>query len=238
MSMAEGLSVAESDLQLFTAHVRETMFKGAETHRWPDEWANLWPNITPEFRFQHTLHVRRLVERLQGEEGGDLSVLQTAAIFHDISHFCSAYDVHGHVAAEMTRDYLSGRRDAAGRAFSADFIDKVYLTIDDHASNKPDSYYLGEVPHESMLLIQADLADKLGPCGAVNQLLLSGYNHRFWQATIEALELYVIGRGERALANDGKRHRLTRAGRRLIEERMAWVRDFLIEMRQDMACVF
>ncbi len=232
------MNVTEQDLELFTGHVRETMFRCAQTHRWPDELANLWPNITPEYRFQHTFHVRRFSETLQAQEGGDLEVLQVAAIFHDVSHFCTSYDEHGRVSAEMTRDYLGSRPSSSGAAFAPAFIDKVYLTIDDHASDKPASYYLAQAPLESMILIEADLADKLGPSGLVSHLLLSGRNGRFWKATNAALEEHVIGRGERALANDGKRYRLTPAGRRLIEERLAWTKDLLEEIKTDIACIF
>lgn len=232
------MNVTKQDLEVFTEHVRNTMFEGAKTHRWPDEFADLWPNITPEYRFQHTLHVRGFVERLQGEEGGELEVLQVAAIFHDVSHFYCSYDAHGRVSAEMARDYLKSHRSTSGSPFSPDFIDRVFLTIDDHASNKPDTYYLTEAPLESRILIEADLADKLGLNGVVTHLLLSGYNQRFWRETNDALERYVIGRGERALANDGKKFRFTPAGRRLIEERLDRVRRFLAEMKEDIACVF
>ncbi len=232
------MNVTSKDLDLFTEHVRQAMFQGASTHRWPNEFAGLWPNITPEYRFQHTLHVRRFAERLQREEGGDLEVLQVAAIFHDVSHFYCSYDVHGRVSAEMARDYLTGHASTSGRPFSADFIGKVFLTIDDHASDKPEAYYLEEAPPESMMLIEADLADKLGVNGIVTHLLLSGHSHRLWRETIETLERYVIRRGERALADDGRKFRMTRAGRRLIEERLDRVKRFLAEMREDIACEF
>jgi len=224
------MPLAQEDLAGFTAHVRKAMFDGARTHRWPDNFTNLWPNITPEYRFQHTLHVLKFVEMLQREDGGDLEVLQTSAIFHDVSHFSCHYDVHGRVSAEMARTYL------VERGLDSTFVDRVYQTIDDHASDKPPSYYLTDAPVESIILIEADLADKLGPNGVVTHLLLSGYNRRLWQATNEALERFVIGRGERALSS-GK-IRWTPAGRRLIEERLAWVRRFLGEIREDIACVF
>ncbi len=232
------MTVTEEDLQVFTEHVRDTMFRCSESHRWPDEFADLWPNITPQYRFQHTLHVRRFCERLRAEQGGDLEVLRVAAIFHDISHFCAPYGDHGRVSAEMARDYLRAHRSGSGVPYGPAFIDKVFLTIDDHASDKSDAYYLSEAPLESMILIEADLADKLGPSGLVSHLLLSGYNRRFWRATNEALEQYVIGRGERALANDGLRYRLTPAGRRLIEERLAWTKRLLEQIRADVACIF
>ncbi|MHB8928812.1 MAG: hypothetical protein ACYC9Q_14415 [Bacillota bacterium] len=41
----------------------------------------------------------------------------------------------------MARDYLSSHRSSTGAPFPAEFIDRVYLTIDDHASDKPSSYY-------------------------------------------------------------------------------------------------
>ncbi len=232
------MTVGAADLVLFTEHVRQTMFEGAKTHVWEPEFAELWPNITPEYRFQHTLHVRRFVERLQGEEGGDLEVLQTAAIFHDISHFHCSYDVHGRVSAEMARHYLETHRTAAGGPFPPWFIDKVFLTIDDHASDKAHSYYLEQAPLESMILIEADLADKLGVNGTMSHLLISGHKERFWRETLEGLERYIIARGERALANDGKKFRMTPAGRRLIEERVAWVKRFLAEARTEIACEF
>ncbi len=225
------------DLQVFTDHVRRTMFECAVTLDRPQA-AEFWPLSTPEYRFQHTLHVRRFVERLQAEEGGDLELLQTSAIFHDISHFSTTYDQHGRVSAEMARDYLTSHRSSTGEPFPADFIDRVFLTIDDHASDKPSSYYLDEVPLESMLLIEADLLDKLGPNGAFAHLLLSGANHRLWQAALATIERDVIGRGERALGNDGKRFHLTPVARRMIEERLAWTKHFLAEVREDVACLF
>ena len=142
------MNVSDQDLELITDHVRETMFRCAETHQWPDEFANLWPNITPEYRFQHTLHVRRFCEILQAREGGDLEVLRVAAIFHDISHFCTGYREHGRVSAEMARDYLGSHRSSSGETFSPALIERVYLTIDDHASDKPASYYLSQAPLE------------------------------------------------------------------------------------------
>lgn len=229
--------VTADDLRVFTDHVRRTMFECAATLDRPVA-AEFWPLVTPQYRFQHTLHVRRFIERLQAEEGGDLGLLQTSAIFHDISHFSTTYDQHGRVSAEMARDYLTTHRGSTGAPFPAEFIDRVYLTIDDHASDKPSSYYLEEVPLESMLLIEADLLDKLGPNGAVAHLLLSGANHRLWQAAIATIERDVIGRGERALGNDGKRFHLTPHARRMIEERLTWTRHFLAEVREDVACLF
>ncbi|MHB8928813.1 MAG: hypothetical protein ACYC9Q_14420 [Bacillota bacterium] len=63
--------VTADDLQAFTDHVKRTMFESAATLDRP-EAAEFWPLVTPEYRFQHTIHVRRFVQRLQAEEGGDL----------------------------------------------------------------------------------------------------------------------------------------------------------------------
>lgn len=230
--------LTSQDLESFTAHVRETMFSGAKTHVWPPEQAHLWPMITPEYRFQHTLHVRRFVEVLQAEDGGDLTVLQTAAIFHDISHFHTSYDDHGRVSAEMAKDYLTNHPSSEGTLFRAAFIDRVFTTVDDHASDKPDAYFLNEAPLESMILIEADLLDKVGPTGVISHLMLQGANRRFWREAIDDLQRRVIDRGRRALGNDGRKFRMTPAGRRLIEERLAWTEQFLAAAQSDTLSVF
>lgn len=228
--------ITDEDLERFTAYVRETMFEGAKTHRWPEEVADFWPSISPEYRFQHSLHVRRFVERLQREEGGDPDVLRTAAIFHDVSHFRCPNEIHGRVAADMARSYLESHTSASGRPFPPAFIDKVHLTIDDHGGDKPETYYLEELPLESAHLITADLADKIGPAGVISHLMLCGHKRRLWRETKDTIERYLIGRAERALS--GKRLRLTPAGRRLIEERLEWTRNFVRQMSEDIALVF
>lgn len=195
--------------------------------RSPDEF---WPLTSPEYRFQHTLHVRRFIERLQAEEGGDLDVLRTAAIFHDISHFRVGYESHGPASADLLRDYLTPL------GYPPGFIDRVHLTVVDHYSDKPESYYRDELPLESQLLIEADVLDKVGPIGVTAHILLCGANRRFWQAIDEYVTRDVLGRGERALKHP--LIRLTPTGRRLMEERVAWTRRFLAEMKEDVACVF
>jgi len=223
-------SITEEQLSHFTDYVRRTMFDDAAERGVPEDFRDSWPLISPEYRFQHTLHVRKFIEKLQAEEGGDLAVLQTAAIFHDISHFRVHYSEHGRVSAEMARDYLTAE------SLPREFVDKVYLTIDDHSSDKPDSYYRNELPLESQLLIEADLLDKIGPIGVTATILLCGYNGEFWQCIDSRIRKHVIGRGERAL--DHPLITFTLTGRSLVEERLAWTRRFLEDMREDIACVF
>lgn len=190
----------------------------------------LWPLNSPEYRFQHTLHVRRFVERLHAGEGGDLDVLRAAAIFHDISHFRVDYDTHGLASADLAREHLT----AAG--YPPGFVDRVHRTVFDHSSDQPESYYRERLPLESQLLIEADVLDKVGPIGVTAHILLCGRNGRFWQAIEEFVTRDVLGRGERAL--DHPLIRLTPTGRRLMEERLAWTRRFLADMKEDVAGIF
>jgi uncharacterized protein len=222
--------ITEEDLDRFTRYVRTTMFEDAAGRETPEDVRDFWPFITPEYRFQHSLHVRRFVEKLQEGEGGDLDVLRTAAVFHDISHFRVDYSVHGRVSAEMARDYL------ISNGYPAPFVDLVHLTVDDHSSEKPDSYYREELPIESQLLIEADLLDKLGPVAVTSTILLCGHNRQYWGSIEERVVKYVIGRGNRALNHPVIR--FTPTGRRLVEERLAWTRRFLEEMKEDVACLF
>lgn len=217
-----------ADYERFLVYVKDTMFSDSRTHSVHDP--QFWPMVSPEYRYQHTLHVRRYIELLQAQEGGELDVLITSAIFHDISHFRVDYRGHGRVSAQMTRDYLSG----AG--YDQDFVDRVYLTVDDHSSDKPMSYYQTEAPLESRLLIEADFLDKIGPVGVFTQLLHDGSHRRLWKEIEGRFQQYLVDRGNRALNNP--QFPLTLTAQRLVREKVDWTQRFLEDVRREIAFEF
>ena len=110
---------------------------------WPETWQGYhWPGYT----WEHTLRVRALALRLAREEGADATVVELAALLHDIEKRTGRE--HARVGAE-TADRLLRER-----GLPAELVERVSDAIATHAGgNTP------EHPIENLVLGDADLID-------------------------------------------------------------------------------
>ncbi len=101
-------------------------------------------------RFAHTLRVMKWAERLQRLEGGDLDVIRTAALFHDVGW--DKERPHEEVGAEIARDYLTRR------GLFPDKLEAIVEAVAHH--NHRDSP--GPFRKETLIIQDADFLDEVG----------------------------------------------------------------------------
>jgi uncharacterized protein len=101
-------------------------------------------------RFAHTLRVQKWAERLQAMEGGDLEVIQVAALFHDVGW--DEHRPHEEVGAEITRAYLTAQ------GLYMDKLDAIVEAVAHH--NHRDSP--GPFRKETLIIQDADFLDEVG----------------------------------------------------------------------------
>ena len=101
-------------------------------------------------RFQHTMRVYNWAERLQSVEGGDLSVIQIACLFHDSGW--DAHLPHEEVSAALAKDYLTKN------GYVDLDIDKVVQAVLHHNRRTSDI----SLPIECYVVMDADLLDEIG----------------------------------------------------------------------------
>jgi len=149
-----------------------------------------YPWHSAEYRFNHILNVTALATRLAREEGANVDVTRTAALFHDIAKLEADQDVHAEAGAEVARQYLETQGD-----YPESFIEQVCAAVRDHSYQGD----LSDVPLEARCLMEADLLDKVGANGTALMLLRMGYEARTHMDANEMVSR-VLERGEDAVA--------------------------------------
>lgn len=128
-----------------------------------------YPWHSAEYRFNHTINVVNLSERIGRAEGADLDVTRVAALFHDVAKLDADQDVHAREGARVAAEYLESRG-----GYPPSFITQVTTAIEQHTHQGD----LTAVPLETRCLIEADILDKIGANGTTLMLLRMGYEAR------------------------------------------------------------
>jgi uncharacterized protein len=128
-----------------------------------------YPWHSAEYRFNHTMNVVSLAEKIAREEGADVDVVRVAALFHDVAKLDADQDVHAEEGARIAREYLRSRA-----SLPSSFVDRVCRAIEAHSHQGE----LDDLPLEARCLIEADLLDKVGANGTALMLLRMGYEAR------------------------------------------------------------
>ncbi|MFB6283352.1 MAG: HD domain-containing protein [Halobacteria archaeon] len=177
----EGGVVDYDDFNDMKEHVRhylsESVKRDGDRMRW-------YPWHSSEYRFDHTMGVVNLAERLARSEGGNVDVVRVAALFHDVAKFEVTQEKHADEGAWVARKYLSNH------GYTDEFIDTVSRVIKDHTRNIQE-----EMPLESKLLIEADSIDKIGIAGTSLMIMRVGYESRP-HVDVPKMIQRVIDRGE------------------------------------------
>lgn len=161
-------------------------------------------------RFQHTRRVYTWAERLQALEGGDLQVIQIAALFHD-----AGWDIarpHQEVGAELAREYLTKN------SYPELVIEKVVQAVANHNQRSSEV----PLPIECYIIMDADFLDEVG---AITVLWDS-------MSTMLECEPSYFKAYERIChyfaENKARECRLkTVSGRRFYRERLAFLENFI-----------
>ena len=174
-----------------------------------------YPWHSAEYRFNHTLNVVALSERIAEAEGADVDVTRVAALFHDVAKLDADQDAHAEEGARVAREYLQTRGD-----FPASFIEQVCRAIENHSYQGD----LSDLSLETRCLIEADLLDKVGANGTVLMLLRMGYEARTHMDAAKMIDR-VYKRGKDAVDRIESDTARSIAHKRL--KRVRWFREWL-----------
>jgi uncharacterized protein len=174
-----------------------------------------YPWHSAEYRFNHILNVTALATRIAREEGANVDVTRTAALFHDIAKLEADQDVHAQAGAEVARQYLETQGD-----YPESFIEQVCAAVRDHSYQGD----LGDVPLEARCLMEADLLDKVGANGTALMLLRMGYEARTHMDANEMVSR-VLERGEDAISRVVSDTAESLAHQRI--KRVRWFKEWL-----------
>ena len=208
--MSEPQAEVEVDYEEFTrmadyvsGHLEDTVRRNGDRMRW-------YPWHSHEYRFDHTIGVVDLAERIAREEGADVDVVRVAALFHDVAKFEVKQEKHAEEGAWTVRKYLSRE------GYPEAFVERVARSVRQHTDDLHE-----DMPLESIVLIEADSIDKIGVGGATLLALRVGYESRPHTDVPEMIER-VVDRGERV-----SERLLTETGRRIARERTERVKTYL-----------
>ncbi|MFP4632889.1 MAG: HD domain-containing protein [Halobacteriota archaeon] len=183
-------------------HLEDTVRKDGDRMRW-------YPWHAGDYRFDHTIGVVDLAERIARGEGADVDVVRVAALFHDVAKFEVKQERHAEEGAWVAQKYLSRE------GYPEGFVDRVARVIREHTDDMHD-----EMPLESKVLIEADSIDKIGVAGATLLVMRVGYESRPHRDVPEMIQR-VIDRGEKMM------DRLeTETGKRIARERTERVKTY------------
>jgi uncharacterized protein len=191
-------------------------------------WLKGFPRAA-EHRWQHTLNVLRNAEMiLDGEKAAEdvRDVVRVAVILHDISMFVCDHEIHGQVSAEIAEKYLMEQ------GYPNDFVAKVARAVAEHGTD------LGPLPpdeqgklfsFEGIVVLEADILDKLGASAITDTLLSLGRKN---QLGFECRNELSNGRAmERAAFF--KDYIWTETGKRMAEQRFNFFLKFLEQLGEE-----
>jgi HD superfamily phosphodiesterase len=182
-----------------------------------------------EHRWQHTLNVLQNVEMiLAGEKASKdrVDVVRVAVILHDISMFVCDHAIHGRVSAEIAEKYL------LEEGYPQEFVAKVTRAIAEHGTD------LGPLPPEEqgklfswegIVVLEADILDKLGASTITDTLLILGAKDRLGFECVGELS---NGRAMQRAAFF-KDYIWTDTGKSMAEQRFGFFLKFLDQLGQE-----
>ncbi len=163
-------------------------------------------------RAEHCFRVYRWAQRIHEQEGGDRSVVEISALFHDIGK-CkdSATDDHAIVGADICRQYL---RSIGFDEAKTDIICSIVASHSHHAT---------ATTLEAKIESDADLLDEVGAITVLWDALDEGTKstQSYRSAYDRIFQAYL------RLAESRSRHLHTPTARRFYEERLSFLRLYL-----------
>ncbi len=174
-----------------------------------------YPWHSAAYRFNHIKNVVDLAEVIAREEGANVDVTKTAALFHDIAKLEVDQDLHAEEGARIAREYLTTHGD-----YPESFVDEVCQSVIDHSYQED----LEDLSLETRCLIEADILDKVGANGAALMLLRMGYESRTHMDSADMIGR-VLERGRDARERVQSDTAESIAHRRL--KRVKWIREWL-----------
>ncbi len=184
------------------SRLEDTAERNGDRMRW-------YPWQSAEYRFDHTLSVVDLGEKIAREEKADEDIIRVAALFHDVAKFEVGEENHAEEGAWITQKYLSKR------GFPDEFIEKTAQTVKHHAKDINNN-----LPFESKVLIEADSIEKIGIGGATMMALRVGFESRS-HSEIPRMIDKVIRRGKNVLDSME-----TETGEKIARERIERVKAY------------
>jgi uncharacterized protein len=160
-------------------------------------------------------HVERVVKLalfIAEKEGADVEIVKKAAELHDIARDKPNHSIEG---AKIAREIL--RKEG----YSEEFIEKVAHCIEAHsfsAGIKPESL-------EAKVLSDADKLDAMGAIGVARTFLFSGEHGRSIEDTLKHFEEKLLRL---------KDLMETETGRKLAEERHAFLLEFYERLKEEL----
>jgi len=190
--------------------------------------------------FEHVLRVWHLAERIGQAEGADMEVLQAAALLHDVGRGEQSRSgrCHAEVGAELARVILVGR--------PPDRIEAVARAIAEHR------FRGNAIPStlEARVLYDADKLDALGAIGVARAYAIAGERRQRLWAEVEpsyAQRPPAEGKDDLEDAEHTPVHEYlfklsklaarmcTATGRRLAQQRHAYMAEFFERLAQEVA---
>jgi len=218
--------INKNELQSIAEYVNQFLHESAASS--DQEWLKDFPRAA-DHRWQHTLNVLANAEQiLKGElaSKNSGSVVRVAALLHDVSMFICDHSVHGQVSADMAAEYL----DKVG--FDSVFIEQVSRAIAEHGTD------LGDIPPaeqgsqfswEGIVLLEADILDKLGASTITSGILSLGEQHKlYYEALLRLVDSPTFERAEFF-----KDYIWTDTGRRMAERRFSFFLQYLERLQEE-----
>lgn len=190
-------------------------------------------DVDPTHDFNHVLRVAGMAERLARLEGADLEVVRTAALLHDISRMD---DSALSMQADPETDHALRAARAVRQILAAEppeFVDAVAHAIESHRFRN----HVEPQTLEARVLFDADKLDSIGAIGVARAFAYAGtLGNPLWGDVPEgyspqAREKTHTPRHEFEMKLKQLKDRLyTASGRKLAEERHAFMVEFFEEM--------
>jgi len=167
-------------------------------------------NIIDGYTLAHSQAVRKVAKKIMEKEGGDSDVIEMACLFHDIERGKSGPLEHAEAGAKTTRKAMEEI------GFDKDFTDKVVHCVESHSQpwskNGPEPSTI-----EAKIVYDADMVQQVSPFGLIKHI------HEF--ADMEFKEM--LEKLSDTMVNKIPQGVFTETAKKMIKERMPYVKDFL-----------
>ena len=175
------------------------------------------PNYPFRSRFEHTMRVYRWAIKLQSKLGGDLDIIDLAALLHDIGW--DEVRPHGEVGAEIAVDYL----DSLG--VDPEKIAKIGEIIMMHSDKDTDA----ELSLECRIVMDADLLDEVGAVGILWDAMATAQEDEasYKRAYYRIKNFYRINKPKIKRCK-------TDAGRVEYNKRMQLIEEFIFQLEKEL----